>query len=42
MVSFKGKHFSKDIILMAIRWYCTYALSYREIEELMLENVALR
>ncbi len=23
---------------MAIRWYCTYALSYREIEELMLER----
>jgi putative transposase len=38
MISFKGKHFSKDIILMAVRWYCSYALSYREIEELMLER----
>ena len=41
MISFKGKHFPKDIILMAIRWYCTYALSYREIEELMLERGVL-
>ena len=38
MISFKGKHFPKDIILMAVRWYCTYSLSYREIEELMLER----
>jgi putative transposase len=38
MISFKGKHFSKDIILMSVRWYCSYALSYREIEELMLER----
>jgi len=38
MVSFKGKHFPKGIILMAVRWYCCYALAYRDIEELMLER----
>ena len=38
MGNFKGKHFPKDIILMCIRWYCSYSLSYREIEELMLER----
>ena len=38
MISFAGKHFPKDIILMAIRWYVAYPLSYRNIEELMAER----
>jgi putative transposase len=38
MISFKGKHFLKPIILMSIRWYLAYALSYRNIEELLLER----
>lgn len=33
MISFRGRHFMKCIILMAIRWYLAYALSYRDIEE---------
>jgi putative transposase len=42
MISFKGRHFPKDIILMAVRWYVAYPLSYRNIEELMAErNVKL-
>lgn len=38
MISFKGRHFEKTLILMAIRWYLAYSLSYRDIEELMLER----
>jgi putative transposase len=38
MISFKGKHFAKDIILLAVRWYVSYSLSYRDIEEMMLER----
>jgi len=38
MISFKWRHFKKEIILMAVRWYLAYALSYRNIEELMLER----
>jgi len=38
MLSFKGRHFEKEMILMAVRWYVAYALSYRDIEELMLER----
>jgi len=38
MISFKGRHFKNTIILMAIRWYLAYALSYRNIEELMAER----
>lgn len=37
-ISFKGRHFFKDIILMTVRWYLAYSLSYRDIEELMLER----
>jgi transposase-like protein len=38
MVSFKGAHFPKDIILMGIRWYVAYPLSYRHVEELVEER----
>ena len=38
MISFAGKHFPKDIILMTVRWYVAYPLSYRNIEELMAER----
>jgi len=38
MISFAGKQFPKDIILMAVRWYVAYPLSYRNIEELMDER----
>lgn len=37
-VSFKGVHFPKDIILMGVRWYVAYPLSYRHVEELMEER----
>ena len=38
MISFKGSHFPKDVILKAIRWYVAYPLSYRHVEELMEER----
>jgi putative transposase len=38
MVSFKGAHFLKDIILTCVRWYVAYPLSYRQVEELMQER----
>ena len=38
MLSFYGRHFPKAVILMAVRWYVAYALSYRDIEELMSER----
>jgi putative transposase len=38
MVSFKGAHFLKDIILTCVRWYLAYLLSYRHVEELMQEH----
>ena len=38
MISFKWRHFKQDIILMLVRWYLAYALSYRDVEELALER----
>ena len=37
-MSFKGAHFPQDIILMGVRWYVAYPLSYRHVEELMEER----
>ncbi len=38
MIKFKGRHFPRDIILMAVRWKIAYPLSYRQIEEMMEER----
>ena len=35
---YKGRHYSKELIIIAVRWYIAYALSYRDIEELMDER----
>jgi IS6 family transposase len=35
---FKWRHFQADIILLCVRWYLRYALSYRDLEEMMLER----
>lgn len=37
-LAFKGRHFAPDIILLCMRWYCRYALSYRDLEEMMAER----
>ena len=35
---FKGKQFKKDIILVAVGYYCRFALSYRDVSEIMKER----
>ena len=35
---FKWKHFAKEIILLCVRWYLRYSLSYRNLEEMMREK----
>ena len=37
-ISFKGAHFPPEIILMGVRWYVAYPLSYRHVEELLEER----
>ena len=38
MLNFKGMRFPIDVILVCIRWYAAYPLSYRHLEELMEER----
>ncbi|MCP3942095.1 MAG: IS6 family transposase [Desulfobacteraceae bacterium] len=35
---FKWRHFEKEIILLNVRWYLRYALTYRDLEAMMLER----
>jgi transposase, IS6 family len=35
---FKWRHFQADVILLCVRWYLRYALSYRDLEELTRER----
>src|SRR5450631_706970 len=35
---FKWRHFQSDIILLCVHWYLRYTLSYRDLEEMMLER----
>jgi hypothetical protein len=35
---FKWKHFESQIILLCVRWYLKYSLSYKNIEEMMAER----
>ncbi|CUI05464.1 hypothetical protein BN2497_5705 [Janthinobacterium sp. CG23_2] len=38
MLNFKGMRFPIDVILVCIRWYAAYPLSYRHLEEMMEER----
>src|SRR3712207_4633893 len=35
---FKGRHFEATLIVQAVSWYLRYPLSYRDIEEMLLER----
>jgi IS6 family transposase len=36
--SFAGYRFPPEVILVAVRWYLRYGLSYRDVEELLAER----
>jgi len=38
VLNFKGMRFPIDVILVCIRWYAAYPLSYWHIEEMMEER----
>src|SRR5678815_5928623 len=35
---FRGRHFEDQIIVLCVRWYLSYSLSYRDLEEMMAER----
>lgn len=37
-IDFKGSHYPKDVILYAVFFYVRYAVSYRDLEEIMAER----
>ena len=36
--AFRGRHFADVIIMLCVRWYLRYSLSYRDLEEIMAER----
>lgn len=38
MSDFKGCHFGGEIVLWAVRWYCRYGISYRDLEQMMAKR----
>ncbi len=38
MSDFKWWHYQSSVILGCFRWYCKYGISYRDLEEMMLER----
>lgn len=35
---FVGRHFDRDVIILCVRWYLRYKLSFRELVEMMAER----
>jgi IS6 family transposase len=36
--AFKWRRYEGEIILQSVRWYLRYALSYRDLEEMLAER----
>src|SRR5580692_8274335 len=36
--AFRGRHFEAEIILLCVRWYLRFGLSFRNLEEMMAER----
>jgi transposase-like protein len=36
--TFKWRHYAPDVLLLCVRWYCRFQLSYRDVEEMMRER----
>jgi transposase-like protein len=36
--SFAGFRFPPEVVLLVVRWYLRYGLSYRDVEELLAER----
>ncbi|MDQ6701906.1 MAG: IS6 family transposase, partial [Pseudomonadota bacterium] len=35
---FKGRHFDREIIILCVRWYLRFKLSFRDLMEMMAER----
>jgi hypothetical protein len=39
---FKGRHFDREVIILCVRWYLRFKLSFRDLVEIMAANVGCR
>ena len=37
---FKGRHFDREVVVLCVRWYLRFKLSYRDLVEMMAERTA--
>jgi transposase-like protein len=35
---FKDRYFTYEVIIWAVRWYCKFGISYRDLVEMLLER----
>ena len=35
---FKGRHFDREVVVLCVRWYLRFKLSYRDLVEMMAER----
>ena len=35
---FRGRHFDREVIILCVRWYLRYNLSFRDLVEMMSER----
>jgi transposase-like protein len=35
---FRGRHFDREIIILGVRWYLRFKLSFRDLVEMMAER----
>jgi hypothetical protein len=35
---FAGRHFDREVIILCVRWYLRYKLSFRDLVEMMAES----
>jgi transposase-like protein len=35
---FAGRHFDREVIILCVRWYLRYKLSFRDLVEMMAER----
>ena len=35
---FKGRHFDREVVVLCVRWYLSYKLSYRDLVTVMSER----
>ena len=41
-LAFKGRHSTAELVLWAVRWYLMFPISYRDLELMLQDRVAVK